>query len=643
MRAMKVRQRPGGPVGWIAAAMLVSGPAWASDLVGSDGAAVQGTDQDLSTLSLEELAQVEVTSVSRRPERLADAAASVFVITRDDIRRSGAPSLVEVLRLAPNLNVQRVNAVDYAISARGFNGFETSNKLLVLLDGRTLYSTLSSGVFWDARMVPLQDIDRIEIISGPGGTLYGANAVNGVINIITRPAAETQGLQIDAGAGTEERSLTVRQGGRLGDRTAWRAYVSGFELDDSFAPAGGSANDAASGLRAGARLDWDGVGQRVTVQGDVFDNTVAINEDTSGVQTAVRGSNLLARWTRDLGGSTLEAQAFYDGFERDEPGGVETSDTWDLAVQHAVDRGSTQWVIGGGYRVVESIYETLPGAPFLDPPERTLTLANLFAQSQTRLPGDVTLTLGVKVEDSNLTGTQWLPSLRLAHTTAAGDLWWAAVSRASRTPNRIEQGLTLPGFLEPGDFDAERLTAWEVGYRTRPTDRLNLSVSVFLHDYDALRTVSATPVTIVPFQLTNLGEGQSYGVEAWARYQVSPRWRLSGGLSTLSKSFEVAPTGGGLTLLNSTGDDPSHQLLLRSQHDLTDALSLDLRLRAVGELPTVPAYEELDVRLAWRVTDRLELAVNGQNLLNSRRQEAADPARARIFGRGVYATLSVGF
>jgi iron complex outermembrane receptor protein len=630
-------------MGSVAAAMMLAGTSWASTSTAAEEFHNPGLGQDLSRLSLEELAQVEVTSVSRRPESLARAADSIFVITRDDIRRSGASSLPEVLRLAPNLNVQRLNSVDYAISSRGFNGFETSNKLLVLLDGRTLYSPLSSGVFWDAHMIPLADIDRIEVVSGPGGTLYGANAVNGVINIVTRPAAETQGPRIDAGVGTEGRDINVRYGGRLGDRTAWRAYVSAFEREDSFAPRGGSANDAASGVLAGGRLDWAGVGQRFTLQGDVFDNTVAVNEDTLGVGTAVRGGNVLGRWVRDLGGGTFEAQGFYDRFERDEPGGVETSDTLDVLLQHAFERGRTQWVVGSGYRVVESTYRTSPGAPFLDPPERTLTLGNLFAQSQTRLPRDVILTLGVKVEESNLTGTQWLPSLRVAHTSPNGDLWWAAVSRASRTPNRIEQGLTLPGFLAPGDFHAERLTAWEAGYRVRPMERLNLSISAFFHDYDELRTVSLTPVTVLPFQLTNFGRGHSYGLEAWAGYQISPSWRVSGGIHTLSKSFEVRPDAGRPSILNSTGDDPSYQLLLRSQHDLTDVLSLDLRLRAVGDLETVSSYEELDARLAWRVIEGLELALNGQNLLNSRRQENADPARARVFGRGVYATLSFGF
>ncbi len=600
-------------------------------------------EPDLSRLSLEELAQVEVTSVSRRPESLSEAAAAVFVITEEDIRRSGAASLPEVLRLAPNLNVQRVNAVDYAISARGFNGYETSNKLLVLLDGRSLYSTLSSGVFWDAHDVPLQDISRIEVISGPGGTLYGANAVNGIINIITRTASETPGTLATVGVGSDDRTLSLRHGGRLGDRLAWRAHVNGFERGDSFAPVTGSANDGASGVRMGGRLDWEGTDQQFTLQGDAFDNTVAINEDTLGVGTSVRGGNVLGRWTREIGGGALQLQSYYDRFEREEPGTLETSDTWDLAVQHAATRGRTQWVIGGGYRVVDSVFRPAPGGAFLDPPERRLTLGNVFAQSQTPLPGDLTLTLGMKVEDSSLTGTEWLPNVRLARTTTSGDLWWAAVSRASRTPNRIEQGLTLPGFLEPGDFRAETLTAWEAGYRARPMDQATLSVSVFYNDYDDLRTVSSTPVTILPFQLTNFGRGQTYGVEAWGSYRLTPRWRVSAGLSTLSKSFELDPAGADLSLLNSTGDDPSYQVVIQSRFDLTDSLLVDLRMRAVDGLETVPAYEELEARLAWRVTDRLELAVNGQNLLNSRRQETGDPVRARVFGRGVYATLRVGF
>lgn len=628
-------------VGGLAAAAMVCGPvSAAAEAAGSAG---QGIEQDLTRLSLEELAQVEITSVSRRPESLSQAAAAVFVIRANDIRRSGAASLPEVLRLAPNLSVQRINAVDYAITARGFNGFETSNKLLVLLDGRSLYSTLSSGVFWDARVIPLEDIERIEVISGPGGALYGANAVNGVINIISRSATDTQGPAIALGVGTEDRTVHLRHGGRIGERTAWRAYISGFEHDDTFARTGGPANDEASGLRAGGRLDWQGEGQGLTLQGDVFDNAVAVNENTLGTPTDVRGGDILGRWTRDAWGGSFQVQSYYDRFERDEPAGLETSDTWDIQLQHAVTRGRTQWVWGGGYRIVESAFLPRTSGAFLDPPERSLALANLFAQSQTTLADGLVLTLGLKVEESNLTGTEWLPSVRLAKTMSSGDLLWASVSRAARTPNRIEQGLTLPGFLEPGPFGSEILTAYEAGYRARPTDRATLSVSVFYNDYNDLRTTSFTPGTLVPFRLTNFGRGHTWGMEAWGSYDVTSRWRLSGGVATLEKSFELEPEGAAFSLQTSTGDDPAHQLLLRSQFDVTDAIDLDLNFRAVDGLATVPAYEELDARLAWRVNDRLELAVNGQNLLNSRRQETGDPARARVFGRGVYATLRLGF
>ena len=266
-------------------------------------------DQDLARLSLEELSMVEVTSVSRRPEALADAAAAIFVISRDDIRRSGVTSLPEALRLAPNLNVQRVNSVDYAITARGFNGYETSNKLLVLLDGRSIYSTLSSGVFWDAREVMLEDIERIEVISGPGGALYGSNAMNGVINIITRTAADTQGALISVGAGDHDAAYAVRYGGELGGAGSWRAYVMGHVRGESESLAGLEANDDAEGTRGGARADWAVGENRLTLQGDMFDNQVSVNEDLLGTEAHVRGGNALARWTRPLAGGELQVQA----------------------------------------------------------------------------------------------------------------------------------------------------------------------------------------------------------------------------------------------------------------------------------------------------------------------------------------------
>ena len=600
-------------------------------------------DEDLTRLSLEELALVEVTSVSRRPEALADAAAAIFVISNDDIRRSGAISLPEALRLAPNLNVQRVNSVDYAISARGFNGYETSNKLLVLVDGRSIYSNLHSGVFWDAREVLLQDIERIEVISGPGGALYGSNAMNGVINIITRPATETQGTRIRLGAGNDDAAWSVRHGGELGDAGGWRVYAMGHRRGETWSPAGAEANDEAEGVRVGARADWRAGRARMTLQGDVFDNQVTINEDLLGTEAFVSGGNLLGRLTTPLAGGELQAQAFYDRYKREEPDTVEESDVWDLSVQHAMDMGRHRVVVGAGHRVVESRLTAAPGAPFLDPPQRRMTLTNIFAQDQITLGGGVTLTLGAKFEDNSFSGQEILPSVRVAWQRPGGDLVWGAISRASRTPNRIERDLTLPGFLVGADFQSETATAYELGYRANPLPRLSFSINGFYNVYDDLRTVSATPVVLLPLNLTNRGEAETWGVEAWGSYDVTPAWRLSAGLSTLTKDYDATPTMDDLSGLSSIGDDPERQLLVRSQHDLSDTVELDVRLRAVDDLAAVDGYVEADVRLGWRLTDQLELSVTGRNLIEDRHVETGDPLRGRAFGRSVFGALQVSF
>ena len=599
--------------------------------------------QDLTGLSLEQLAEIEVTSVSRRPESLSQAAAAVYVITGDDIRRSGATSLPEALRLAPNLQVQRVNSVDYAISARGFNGFETSNKLLVLVDGRSIYSTLSSGVFWDAHEVMLEDIERIEVVSGPGGALYGSNAMNGVINIITRPARDTAGTLVTAGAGNEETTFALRHGGRLGESGAWRAYLTGATRDDSFRVTGGDATDAAETLHGGARLDWIAGVDELTLQGDVFDNTVAINEDFSGRETRVRGHNLLGRWARPLAGGALQVQAYYDRFERVEPGSVEDSDTWDLSAQQALGWGRHQLVFGAGYRTVQSEFLTAPGGAFLDPQKLTLGLTNVFVQDQIALTDALTLTLGAKYEANSFSGDEFLPNIRLGWNRSGGDLVWAAISRASRTPNRIERGLTLPGFLVGGEFRSETLTAYEVGYRAAPLPRASFSISAFYNVYDDLRTTSLNPATFLPLSFTNGGGGEDWGVEAWGSYDLTGRWRISAGLSTLEKDFSAPAAALDISSLASVGDDPAYQFLLRSQSQVTDRLDLDVRLRAVGKLKTVDSYVEADARLGWRLTDTLELSVTGQNLIEDRRVETGDPARQRAFGRSVFAALRVNF
>ena len=600
-------------------------------------------DQDLARMSLEELSMVEVVSVSRRPQALAGAAAAIFVISADDIRRSGATSLPEVLRLAPNLNVQRVNAVDYAISARGFNGYETSNKLLVMVDGRSVYSTLHSGVFWDARDLFLEDIERIEVVSGPGGALYGSNAMNGVINIITRSARDTTGTLISAGVGNEDAMMAVRHGGALGENGAWRAYLVATSRDDSFSLTGGDATDAAEGLRGGMRLDWTAGVNTLTLQADAFDNAVTINEDFSGVETRVSGRNVLGRWARPLAGGELQVQAYYDRFEREEVGTVEDNDTWDVSAQHAMDRGRHHLVFGAGYRSVQSRFVPLPGGAFLDPEELTVTLTNIFVQDQISLSDSLTLTLGAKYEDNSFSGDEFLPNIRLGWTRPGGDLVWAAISRASRTPNRIERGLTLPGFLVGGDFQSETLTAYELGYRATPLPRASFSISAFYNVYDGLRTTSLNPATFLPLSFTNGGAGEAWGVEAWGSYDLTDRWRISAGLSTLEKDFAAPASALDISGLASVGDDPGYQFLMRSQSQLTDRLELDLRVRAVDSLAAVDSYVEADARLGWRLTDTLELSVTGQNLIEERRVETGDPVRRRAFGRSVFAALRVSF
>lgn len=621
-------------------ASLVATPALGDDTGQMD---TISSSRDLSSLSLEELAQVEVTSVSRRAEPLSGAAAAIFVISRDDIRRSGATSLPEVLRLAPNLNVQRVNSVDYAVTARGFNGFETANKLLVLIDGRSIYSTLSSGVFWDAQQVMLEDVERIEVISGPGGALYGSNAMNGVINIITRDASETPGLLISGSAGNEDQTLAIRQGGVLGANGAWRAYATAFRRDDSLRPTGGDASDQAEGLQGGGRLDWSMGLDAFTLQAEAFGNTVAVNEDYSGAPSEVRGGNIRGSWTRPWAGGELQVQAYYDRFEREEAPTLEQTDTYDILAQHASTWGRHRMVVGVGHRTVRSAFHADPGQAFLDPVARTLSLTNLFVQDQIALGRNVTLTLGLKAEDNSFSGGEILPSARFAWERPGGDLVWAAVSRASRTPNRIERDLTLPGVLIGADFQSETATAYELGYRANPTSSITFSISAFYNDYENLRTVSLDPVTVLPFRLTNFGRGQTYGLEAWGSYEVRPGWRLSAGASTLQKELGAPAVALDISNLISMGDDPDYQVLLRSQSRLSDNIDLDLRLRAVDSLAVVDQYIEADFRLAWRVRDGLELALVGENLLEDRHLETGDPARARAFGRSLRAAFIVGF
>lgn len=623
-----------------AAAVALTGPTTPAPTDERQSEATQSVDE-LATLSLEDLARLEVTSVSLRPQALSSAAASVFVISAEDIRRSGADSLPGVLRLAPNLDVQQVNSVEYAISARGFNGYETSNKLLVLLDGRSLYSTLSSGVFWDANDVPLEEIERIEVISGPGGALYGSNAMNGVINIITWSAGAV-GSGASVTAGTEASTAYLRHGGAAGAHGRWRLFASGYTRDDSRSAAGGPATDQSDGVRIGSRADWTWGDSVLAFSAGAYANQVTVNEDFSGDGTEVSGGHLLAAWSRPWAGGSLEARGYVDVFERAEPATLEEATTWDLTLQHKVTRGRHAWVLGAGHRRVDSELTAAPGGALLDPPQRSISLTNIFVQDQIALARGLTLTVGAKWEDNSYSGQEFLPNVRLGWERRNGDLLWAAVSRASRTPNRIERDLTLPGFLVGGDFGSESLTAYEVGYRATPRPWASYSVSVFYNDYDHLRTASLDPVTVFPIRLTNFGSGHTWGVEAWGSVEPVPGWRLSAGLSTLEKDLG-APAGLDVTSLISQGDDPAAHGYVRSQLNLGRDWTLDTALRASEELAATPAYVDADVRLGWRARDGLEVSLSGRNLLHDERVETGDPLRRRAIQRSVHLGLRAAF
>jgi len=572
---------------------------------------------DLSGMSLEDLANVEISSVSKRPERLTTAAAAVYVISREDIRRSGYTSIPEILRLAPNLHVARQDASQYAITARGFNN-TTANKLLVLIDGRSSYTPLFSGVFWDVQDTFIEDIERIEVISGPGGTLWGANAVNGVINVITRNARDTAGALVSVAGGAEERNAGARWGGKLGENASFRVYAKGFERDNTERASGASARDDFRNRQVGFRIDGGQLGDAFTLQGDSYDGSIdqAVNS-----RKQVSGTNLLARWNRALDdGSAVQVQVYFDHSRRDYPGTfAETLDTYDIEAQHNFTwRGTHQILWGGGYRSSRDSVTNSVALAFL--PARTrLSLANVFAQDTIALSERLRLTLGIKFERNNYTGLEIQPNARLAWQLADNSLLWTGLSRAVRTPSRVDRELFAPGnppftVLAGGpNFRSEKLTAFEVGYRAQPSPRFSYSVTAYHHKYGDLRSLEG----VSPLVIANMMEGNTRGVELWGTWRAADWWRLSAGLNALHKNLRFKP-GSTDPQLQRAGNDPDHQITLRSSMNLGPRSEFDVNLRSVAALPNpaVPAYVALDVRWAWQFSEDAEISLTGFNLLD---------------------------
>ncbi|MBI3849398.1 MAG: TonB-dependent receptor [Verrucomicrobia bacterium] len=608
---------------------------------------------ELTEMSMEDLMNIEVTSVSKKPEKLADAAAAVTVITQEDIRRSGVTSVAEALRLAPGLQVARQDAHNWAISARGFNEV-FANKLQVLIDGRSVYTPLFSGVFWDVQDLMLEDVDRIEVIRGPGATLWGANAVNGVINIITKPAKETQGTLLVAGVGTEEQGFgAVRYGDKLGENTYFRVYGKFANHDDSVIPFGGDANDGWYSGRGGFRVDWTPSDTHLlTLQGDAYEGRVEQTFTNATptppfVQTVMdnyitRGGNMLGRWTRTFSeDANLQLQVYYDRTERDTAIFSEKRDTFDFDLQDRFALGSrNDLVCGAGYSLSSDKIGNTYTLSF-SPARRNTQLFSSFVQDEIKLwPERLRLTLGSKFEHNDYTGFEVQPNARLLWTPHEMHTVWASVSRAVRTPSRAENDVRLnqpgpfPGtvtsILGSRAFESEELLAYELGYRVRPHERLSFDMAAFYNDYDKLRSfepgapVPGVPV-IIPLTVNNLLEGETYGVEFSPTWQATDWWRLQAAYSWLSIQLHNRPGSADPISHGAEGRSPQHQFFVRSLMDLTRHWELDGEVRYVDGLPNlkISSYVVMDVRLAWRPNKNLELAVVGQNLLDNRHSEFA--------------------
>ena len=575
---------------------------------------------DLADLSLEQLTKITVTSASRREETLVEAPASLFVITADDIRRSGALTIPEALRLAPNLHVARADANQYVISARGFSDILT-NKLLVLIDGRTVYTPLFSGVFWEAQDTFLSDVDRIEVISGPGTTLWGANAVNGVINVITKKASETQGTYARLGAGSDERVAGIRYGGALGDAGHYRAYVKYVARDGADAATGPVGDDSRI-FSGGFRADWGLAGPRqVALQADVYRGDV-----DRGPEREFSGASLRARMERQLDDvSRFYVQAYLDRtHRRHEASFEETLDTFDVEMQHSTQPFAGHMLVwGGGYRAARDNVTNSVAQAFT-PEDRDLHWANLFVQDEIALASTLHATLGFKVERNPFTGNEWLPNVRLAWQRSRSTLVWAALSRAVRAPSRIDREVNFPGVppfqLNASDtFESEVAYVAEAGYRTQATDALSFSATLYHHEYPNLRSVGIEGGRVV---FRNDFEGRTTGVEAWSTYRLNPQWRLTGGFVVQDFSRTLKPGRvdlGGAALL---GNSPEKMAQLRSSWSPTANVDVDVMARHVGRLQTtIPAYTAADIRAAWRPTRTIELSALLRNAFDREHYE----------------------
>lgn len=660
---LTARHKAGGYALALASVMALTAaaqPAWAQE--GMDLAA--NTSADLSALSLDQLLNIEVTSVSKRPEKLAEAAAAIYVLTGDEIHRHGARNIAEALRMVPGLQVARTDARGYAVSARGFNG-SSSDKLQVLLDGRSVYTPLTSAVFWDVLDTYMDDIDRIEVIRGPGATLWGANAVNGVINIITRHSSETLDTRLSGGVGSEDRARAeLRTGTRIGESGTARLYIKGAERSAGIKADGSDSDDGSRVLQAGIRSDWEPIsGHTLMVSADTYSDRFKVPPSVvsaSKQPTDASGTNLLARWTdATRTDSSWTLQTYYDQYRRNVPGTFyERRETLDLDFQQQLQLGTRNTLIYGlGYRGTSDETGEAPGYVIVfSPRDRITRMQSAFIQDQlSLLDGRVVVTAGSKFEHNDFTGFEIQPSLRVGWQVAPEIFTWSSVSRAVRTPNRLNSDIAIfcpppagfPGVCGPGLFPignpnvaSEKLIAYEWGLRLWNERGVSLDLATFYNTYTSLLSTEKPPGSPIG-RYDNKMRGSSYGAELAADWR--PRNNLDVKASYSYLRLDVTPDAGSTdttTEASREGADPRHQAGIRILYQPADQWTMSSFLRYVGGLHaySIPAYTELNLRVAYQLKPGLELSIAGQNLLAPRHPEfgaatsRSETQRSVLFG-----------
>ena len=608
--------------------------------------------RDLTALSLSELAELEVTSVSKKPEKSWNTPAAISILTSLDLRHAGTTTLVDALRAVPGVHVARIDSSKWAVGIRGFTS-RLSRSQLVLMDGRSVYTPLFAGTYWEVQDTLLDDVERLEVVRGPGGTLWGANAVNGVVNVITKGTRDTQGGMLAAGGGTEETGFVRgRYGARLGDRGFYRAYAK-------YSDRGATFHDPPSDFdrwhlgQLGFRTDWElGASDQLKVQGDTYRGAAGQRTSftayeppyTRRLEDEARfsGGNVLSRWRRVLGGaSELAVRVYYDRTYRDETSFREARDTADFEVQHRVRLGGRHDVVwGSGYRVSWGRSRGIETIAF-SPADRTDHLFTGFVEDEVALaPGRLRLDLGAKVEHNSYSGFALQPSARVLWTPASRQVLWAGITRAVRTPSRVEHDLLLTTTLSPSAplfaritgshaFVPETVVAYEAGVRLQPSSRLLLDAAAFHNRYPNLLSLEAgAPFAergrqILPFVMANLLKGRTRGAELSAHFQLTRAARLHGSYSFLDMRLSPAPGSTDTSQSRAEGASPRHRVHLRADWTLPRQVDVGARVRWTDELPAqkVSAYTGLDARVAWRPYRQIELAVVGSDLLQPRHPE----------------------